>query len=549
MMRRLLVWSTIFFLLASLPSNVTRAEGINGIDAPVPTDPSGRLARILQRGKLIVGVKDDYPPWGMRDEAGDITGLEIDLAEDLARRLDVSLELIAVSAANRLPRLEQGVVDLVIATMGDTTERRQISDMIQPHYYSSGVALFVRPGFPYTDWGQLRGRSVCLTQGAYFNRALQERYLIDGLIFPSNGTALLALSDGRCVGWAFDDTAINQLVLSGAYPEYRQALPVILPTPWAIAVAKGEGDAPLGRFVSDVVADWHVSGFLLDRQSAWGLPRSTFLEDVQHVWLQRDEDGHLVCQRDTEQMFPAACLIDDIARIGREPVALPSWAVLIEAWTYLDLDVLFDAFARAKLAQGIAITLALSGVALLGALGIGIMLGLADRSVARIWLLRGPIRMVLTLARMTPPILQLYIVFFGIGAILANSYSITLGTFMVAGVIFSFYAGATNAILISAALELEQKLNPGTGLIKLLPAAVLRAFDGLIATCVNIVKAAGMASAIALTEIIATVNTLIGEGANAATLMNILLLFYFMFVMTVVWVFRRVRLLIKAHRC
>jgi polar amino acid transport system substrate-binding protein len=77
---------------------------------------------------------------------------------------------------------------------------------------------------------------------------------------------------------------------------------------------------------------------------------------------------------------------------------------------------------------------------------------------------------------------------------------------------------------------------------------MVRAFDGLVATCVNIVKAAGMASAIALTEVIATVNTLIAEGASAATLMNFLLLFYFLFVMAVIVLFRGARRLVGVRQ-
>src|SRR5699024_9413639 len=40
----------------------------------------GRLAHIFQRGRLIVGVKTDYPPWGMYDRQGEITGIEPALA-------------------------------------------------------------------------------------------------------------------------------------------------------------------------------------------------------------------------------------------------------------------------------------------------------------------------------------------------------------------------------------------------------------------------------------------------------------------------------------
>lgn len=128
--------------------------------------PARGASRALQRGRLIVGVRADYAPWGMVDPGTEgLIGLEPNLARDLADRLDVDLELVAVTSANRLQRLDSGVVDVVIATTGDTEERRGIADLIQPHYYSSGVALFARPESVFTDWAQLRGRSVCLTRG------------------------------------------------------------------------------------------------------------------------------------------------------------------------------------------------------------------------------------------------------------------------------------------------------------------------------------------------------------------------------------------------
>ncbi len=115
---------------------------------------------------------------------GSIVGLEPDLARDVADRLGVGLELVPVTTANRLQRLAQGQLDLVIATLGDTNERRQVADLVQPHYYASGVSLLARADAPYRDWGQLRGRPVCLTDGAYYNRTLGERYLIRPLVFP-----------------------------------------------------------------------------------------------------------------------------------------------------------------------------------------------------------------------------------------------------------------------------------------------------------------------------------------------------------------------------
>ena len=74
------------------------------------------------------------------------------------------------------------------------------------------------------------------------------------------------------------------------------AMPTILRTPWAVAVAQGRGRTPRsGRFVADLVADWHRSGRLVALQAKWGLPPSDFLAAQQRA-LVADEDG-LVCAR------------------------------------------------------------------------------------------------------------------------------------------------------------------------------------------------------------------------------------------------------------
>lgn len=84
----------------------------------MPSASEGRLAHILQRGMLIVGAQTDYAPWGMLDTNGRIIGLRPDLA--LADRMGVGLELVSLTASNRVLRLAQGVFDVEIAAMGDT---------------------------------------------------------------------------------------------------------------------------------------------------------------------------------------------------------------------------------------------------------------------------------------------------------------------------------------------------------------------------------------------------------------------------------------------
>ena len=84
-----------------------------------------RFMSVLEKGKIVVGVKADYKPWGFRNESGEIVGMEVDMAQDVADALGVELELVAVQSSNRMQFLEQGKIDLMIATMSDRDDRRK----------------------------------------------------------------------------------------------------------------------------------------------------------------------------------------------------------------------------------------------------------------------------------------------------------------------------------------------------------------------------------------------------------------------------------------
>jgi polar amino acid transport system substrate-binding protein len=150
--------------------------------------------------------------------------------------------------------------------------------------------------------------------------------------------------------------------------------------------------------------------------------------------------------------------------------------------------------------------------------------------------LRLPIRGLVTLARMTPPVLQLYILFFGLGGLMASRHGAAPGSFLVAAVVFSLYAGAANAVLLGTAMAQVRRAKPGAPVLALLPEAIERSYEGLVSTSVNIVKAAGLASTIALPEMISTVHSILAEGADVDTMMNLLLLFYFLFVVSLIGV-------------
>ena len=86
--------------------------------------------KVMKRGKVVIGVKADYKPWGYRSPNGDLVGMEIDMAKDVAGAMNVKLELVPVQSSNRMQFLEQGKIDMMIATMSDRVDRRKIVGII-----------------------------------------------------------------------------------------------------------------------------------------------------------------------------------------------------------------------------------------------------------------------------------------------------------------------------------------------------------------------------------------------------------------------------------
>ncbi len=71
--------------------------------------------KVMDRGKIVIGAKADYKPWGFRNSNGDLVGMEADMAQEVADTLGVELELVAVQSSNRMQFLEQGKIDLFLS--------------------------------------------------------------------------------------------------------------------------------------------------------------------------------------------------------------------------------------------------------------------------------------------------------------------------------------------------------------------------------------------------------------------------------------------------
>lgn len=233
---------------------------------------AGVLEDIKARGALTVGVKPDYPPFGFRDPAGQIIGLEVDLARDIADRIGVPLKLMSVAASSRMQFLQQGTIDLIIATMSVTAGRAKQVGLVEPYYYASGVGVIARKGANIASGADLKGKPACIIKGAYYNEKL---LALAGGIDPLEVKTAIegenALREGRCIALADEDVRLLQKKhdQKDAWGDYAVTPVDLQPLPWAIAVKSEEKDGPLGKLVSAAVTDWHKSGKLLELERKW----------------------------------------------------------------------------------------------------------------------------------------------------------------------------------------------------------------------------------------------------------------------------------------
>jgi polar amino acid transport system substrate-binding protein len=240
-----------------------RASAADGVDA------------IKKRGTLIVGVKADYRPFGFRDPSGTIIGLEPDLAADLAKRLGVKLELVPVVSANRIEFLQQGKVDMLIATLSDKPERRRVVQAIDPQYYSDFVNVLLPKSSGITDWAQLKGKPLCATSGAWYNKDVARTYGAEIIAFDGSEKPLFALKQGNCIGYVYDQSMLQGKLLDDDWKaNYALPLKGILDAPWMMAVA--QGNTTLQTMVEDATKDWMKTGFIVDEEKKWGIEPTAY---------------------------------------------------------------------------------------------------------------------------------------------------------------------------------------------------------------------------------------------------------------------------------
>jgi polar amino acid transport system substrate-binding protein len=233
---------------------------------------------IKARGVLKVAVKADYKPYGFRDPSGEIVGIEPELAKDVADKLGVGIEYVPVVSSNRMQFLQQGKVDLLIATMTDKPDRRKVIWISDPNYYSSGTNILSNKKFGFKKWEDLRDKPVCGIQGAFYNKKTGRDYGANIVAFKGTAEVYAALKAGNCVAFVYDDSSHVAKLNLDEWADYEMPLPTIDDAPWGLAVKLGEDK--FNAMMNDMIVEWHKSGRILELETKWGVTNTPFAMEM-----------------------------------------------------------------------------------------------------------------------------------------------------------------------------------------------------------------------------------------------------------------------------
>ncbi len=176
---------------------------------------------------LNIGVKPDQPGLGLQNSSKQYTGFDIDVARYVAKKLGATkIHFVATLSANREAFLQQGKVDMVVATYSVTPERQKIVSFAGPYYVAHQDILVRANDNRISKPNDLKGKKVCSGQGSASGDRIEALYgsKVNLIRLPGYGDCVNQLLGGQVEAVTTDNT-----ILAGfaAQPQNQGKLKVI----------------------------------------------------------------------------------------------------------------------------------------------------------------------------------------------------------------------------------------------------------------------------------------------------------------------------------
>jgi len=234
---------------------------------------NAQIKAIQDRGELRVGAKVDVPHFGYLNPAtNEMEGIEIDLARIIAKDIlgdENAVGFSNITAKTRGPMLDNGEIDLVIATFTITEERKESFNFSRP-YYTDELGLLVLKDSQFTKPEDLNSKNIGAVQESTAVNALKEELAVLGINatireFASYPEVKAALTSGDVSAFVADKSILfGYLSDNGRLLDYGF-------NPQNYGIASKKGNDKLAEQVDSILGSLEKSGELTFLIEKWGL--------------------------------------------------------------------------------------------------------------------------------------------------------------------------------------------------------------------------------------------------------------------------------------
>ena len=198
---------------------------------------------VKAKGKLVMGLDDAFPPMGFRNEDNQIVGYDVDLANEVAKRLGVKLVPQPIDRNAKEQELNTGKIDCIWNGFTITEERQKALLFTKP-YLKNAQVVVVKKGSPFTTFASLKGKKVGLQAGSSAAGALEaakefRASLKEVVEFKDNLTALMDLEMGGVEAVVMDLIVANDNIKRSGKP-YVVLKETLAPEVFGVGFRKGD---------------------------------------------------------------------------------------------------------------------------------------------------------------------------------------------------------------------------------------------------------------------------------------------------------------------
>ena len=258
-----LVLGTMSILALAACGNTSDTADSSATDSAASTATTDKLQEIKDKGKLVMGTSADYPPYEwhlIKDGKDEIIGFDIDIAQAIADELGVELEVKDMAFDGLIPALSTGKIDMIIAGMNATEERKQSVDFTDVYYTQTDIVVIRKEDADkFTSEDSLKTAALA-TQKA----TVQETYLLETFpdaeiqSVPKWNTAIMSLTTGKVDAVMMVDTVAKQFIAQN--DDLMVANFDINSTPNAAAIAVAKNGGEFLETVNNIVNEMKDSG-------------------------------------------------------------------------------------------------------------------------------------------------------------------------------------------------------------------------------------------------------------------------------------------------